>query len=461
MSEPRPPEQERLWAILRAAEPPTGASARVREQIEATLDRDSLRHPHRRAIAVLASVGLAAAFLVVVIGLNRGETDRVKNADATDPGGASDPSDPSDARVLSASAATLGGKPLATGQAIPSGPVESGPVQIARNGRLRVALAKAEIDVTGPANIELRQRGLAIHSGRVEIQGSTWVAGPGCEAEVTGRAEVAVSENQTQITVFAGSVSAAPKQVTCKLIDLTPPGEKASPPARESRENPADEATQSRPETASPTSTDLAEETTGDSTAQTTHQGAAAGTTSQGTASKIAGDGTASKIAGDGTASKIAGDGTASKIAGDGTAGTNDRATEQQTTDQGAAAGTTGQGTAQQTARERTATGAGTRRAIRLGRGDSATSLLSRQVEAYRAADRLRDSDPTGALAAFETLQAAWPRSPLRHEIDLAIIDLLIRLGRVESARNRARQFLADHPDSPRRDHVSRIATQN
>ncbi len=208
--------------------------------------------------------------------------------------------------------------------------------------------------------MELRPRGLFVSEGRVEVRGSTRVAGPGCEAEVSGRATVEVQESRVQVTVFAGSASVVESQVSCSVIDLSRPavdkgsGVEKSPGAEK------------RPGV---------DKGPGDSS---------------------------------GSSAAIAPAGAPAKNAAP-------------------------------------------------ARPDDA---LARQVDAYWAADRLRSNDPAGALARFEALQSAWPGSPLRPEIDLAIIDLLVRLDRIEAARARAREFLRRYPESPRRDDVRRIEMQ-
>lgn len=329
MSDPRPVDQERLWRVLRAAEPPDGAAERVREQVEGSLER----RPRRRvAIAVSVAVAAAAAALLVAV---RGGDVEIRPAP----------------RVVSAASARQDGRTIVAGQSL-----GSGAVQVAGGGNLRIALDRAEVAVAGPAAVELGPRGLFVREGRVEIRGVTRVAGPACEAEVSGRAAVEVQRSHVQVTVFAGSASVAKSQVACTVIDLTRPGSgqtQSAPPA---------------PET-----------------------GAGAGRT--------------------------------------------------QSAQPAGAPATAG--------------------ALSAPPADPASppadTALAGQVDAYWAAERLRASDPAAALARFEALQARWPRSPLRPEIDLAIIDLHVQLGRTDAARARARQFLRRYPDSPRRDDVRRI----
>jgi len=87
-------------------------------------------------------------------------------------------------------------------------------------------------------------------------------------------------------------------------------------------------------------------------------------------------------------------------------------------------------------------------------------SDLSRQVEAYRHALTLRGSDDASAIAEWHEMRRRWPRSPLRHEIDLNVVDALSRLGRDAEARAEARRFLRLYPRSSKTDAVRRIAAQ-
>jgi len=75
-------------------------------------------------------------------------------------------------------------------------------------------------------------------------------------------------------------------------------------------------------------------------------------------------------------------------------------------------------------------------------------SELALQVDAYRQALALRGRDDARAVELWRAMNQRWPRSPLRHEIDLGVIDALVRLGRREEARGEARSFLERHPRS-------------
>lgn len=82
------------------------------------------------------------------------------------------------------------------------------------------------------------------------------------------------------------------------------------------------------------------------------------------------------------------------------------------------------------------------------------------QLRAYRRARAHATQGRTeDALRAFTDFRRRWPRSSLRPEVDLQIIDLLERAGRRERARAEARRFLARHPESPRADELRRIVS--
>lgn len=81
-------------------------------------------------------------------------------------------------------------------------------------------------------------------------------------------------------------------------------------------------------------------------------------------------------------------------------------------------------------------------------------------TRAYRDALALRAESPTRALRAFRRLRTRFPDAPLRHEIDLHVLELCQRLSREEELVVEARAFLNRHPDSPRRNAVALLAVQ-
>lgn len=75
---------------------------------------------------------------------------------------------------------------------------------------------------------------------------------------------------------------------------------------------------------------------------------------------------------------------------------------------------------------------------------------LRAQMQAYREARaRAARGDRAGALRALESFRRRWPRSTLRPEVDLQVIELLQRTGQHTRAREEARRFLDRHPGSP------------
>jgi len=81
-------------------------------------------------------------------------------------------------------------------------------------------------------------------------------------------------------------------------------------------------------------------------------------------------------------------------------------------------------------------------------------SELALQVRAYREAVALRGREDARAIELFREMNRRWPRSPLRHEIDLNVVDALVRAGRSAEAAVEARRFLARHPHSTKADAI-------
>lgn len=76
------------------------------------------------------------------------------------------------------------------------------------------------------------------------------------------------------------------------------------------------------------------------------------------------------------------------------------------------------------------------------------STALSQQVAMYRSISAM--TDRSAALQAWRGMLEKWPSSTLRHEIELNIIDTLLRLGRRDEARSAAAAFLRHFPKSPR-----------
>lgn len=71
-----------------------------------------------------------------------------------------------------------------------------------------------------------------------------------------------------------------------------------------------------------------------------------------------------------------------------------------------------------------------------------------------RRAQAMVNADPAGALATLREHPARYPHGFLVQERDVMIIDSLVRLGRMDEARARAKSFSAAYPSSA---HASRI----
>lgn len=84
-------------------------------------------------------------------------------------------------------------------------------------------------------------------------------------------------------------------------------------------------------------------------------------------------------------------------------------------------------------------------------------SALSLEVAAYRAAQALQRRDDRAALASFRGMRQRWPQGSLVHEVDLRIIETLLRLRELATARAEARRFLARYPASPKASQVKKI----
>lgn len=65
--------------------------------------------------------------------------------------------------------------------------------------------------------------------------------------------------------------------------------------------------------------------------------------------------------------------------------------------------------------------------------------------------------DRSGALAAWREHRRRFPAGSLRQEVDLSIVEALVRLGQNQEALVEAERFLAQYPASERRDELARI----
>jgi hypothetical protein len=76
-----------------------------------------------------------------------------------------------------------------------------------------------------------------------------------------------------------------------------------------------------------------------------------------------------------------------------------------------------------------------------------------------RAQEALRDQ-PGHALALVGEHATLYPTGALSQERDVIGVEALMRLGRAEEARQAARRFLDQHPDSPHRTHVEALLSR-
>jgi len=83
-------------------------------------------------------------------------------------------------------------------------------------------------------------------------------------------------------------------------------------------------------------------------------------------------------------------------------------------------------------------------------------SQLSQQVAEYHRA--IAQLDPAASLALLRAHRRKWGQSPIAHEVDLRIIEVLGRLGRRSELVQAARQFLLNYPDSARASDIRRLA---
>ncbi len=88
-------------------------------------------------------------------------------------------------------------------------------------------------------------------------------------------------------------------------------------------------------------------------------------------------------------------------------------------------------------------------------------SELSQQVAEYHAAvDGLR-VNPGFALVRLNAFRVHWPKSSIMYEVDLRIVEALVKLGRRGEAADSARAFVHRYPGSPRAAEMHRIAGTN
>ncbi|MGE0784674.1 MAG: hypothetical protein AB7S26_03225 [Sandaracinaceae bacterium] len=83
---------------------------------------------------------------------------------------------------------------------------------------------------------------------------------------------------------------------------------------------------------------------------------------------------------------------------------------------------------------------------------------LGAQAGAYREAMRLRGVDDARLARELREIRGRFRRCPLSHEVDVALIETLLRAGREGEARREARAFVRRYPRSARREEMLRLA---
>jgi len=163
------------WQPLQDVDVPVGARGRVRQRVVEALAAPPRRRRAPIVVASLAIAGAAAAAVVVV---------------ARDP-------------------------------AAPGAPRATAPVAVAEGQRVALAVGQGHASVVGPAEVRIVDGALRIRTGTVETLGALAIAGPRCEAQLDGSAQVSVRGDATQVRVFAGFARVARVDPLCEVIDLT------------------------------------------------------------------------------------------------------------------------------------------------------------------------------------------------------------------------------------------------
>ena len=98
-------------------------------------------------------------------------------------------------------------------------------------------------------------------------------------------------------------------------------------------------------------------------------------------------------------------------------------------------------------------------RTNRLIAGREASCDLGAQAEAYREAMRMRGQDDAGLVTSLRQIRRDYRGCPLSHEVDVALIETLLRSGRTSEASREARAFVRRYPRSARREDMQRIVS--
>jgi len=367
---------------LRDVEVPTGARQRVRARIEAQLDRAAVVSYGARRLA-LAAVGSFAVALIAFV-------------------------------VLTHS------RPRA--------------ISVAAGQRVDVVVGTGHVALNGPAEVEMTGDRLALVRGSLEARGDVRVAGPSCEVVVHGTAELAVRGPQLTVRVFAGSVEIVKPDVTCDVIELTPPQTQlpATPANAESAEHLPNAAfapartTTPGDETVMPSRTTSASHDAASRPGATSHERSA----------------TVPRDVAPPSASDIEPTTAPNAVATTASHGTESIAPDAPRTEARNAEMISASGLPAEPKPPSPAAS-----------GDR----LSESVAAYRAAALLEATDLGAAREAWLAWRVRWAESPLAQGADLHVLGVLDRLGQRREAAELARNFLRRYPESPRRADVQRI----
>jgi hypothetical protein len=389
-----------LFDAVRAIDPPPGARERVRERVEQGVAARSARSRGIRSPAAQGSSAARGRLAAVAVGATLG----VVLVWTLPPLGGRR------LQVLVAQGARVGTAALRPGQ--PIGRQEL--VELEAGGRLEVAVGSARVTARSGARLRLSERALTVEAGVVEVRGRLRVEGPSCTIEIDGRGEVTRSARGVQVAMWQGRAQPAFTSAACQVVEAEPQAAAAptaTPPALRPgaaaaaarREGPA-QAQAAPPPVAVVSS--LAPPT---APRPARRSGPAAQPEPPVTATQVP------------AASPVPPAAEPTQPAGE-------------------------------------SPPAASPSAVSPPPSGPPGSELAVQLEAWRAAEALARRDDAAALERWQDLVRRWPEGPLAPEVDLRIIETLLRLGRQDQARAAARAFVARHPDSPRVAELRRLA---
>jgi hypothetical protein len=290
--------------------------------------------------------------------------------------------------------------------------VYAGRLRVAEDGRVELRTASgAMVEAEGPASLALSTEQLSVYEGTAMVDGELTVDAPSCRVAVDGRAELSVQEpaagqtmSTVSVTVFAGTVQRIGPAIACRFEDLTV--------ARTGSTRPR----------------------TNDETPQ--------GLSAPRPLSDVPGGEAAAPVPVSGGEAAAPG-----RSAAPGTGRIAARNTRQNAVDSHA------QAPAVPVPAPIAAPAPPPPEPA-----PSALELeLREQTRQYDQALALLPNDPSAAVARFRQMRTRWPDSALREQIDLRVVQALVRLGREPEARREATSFLQRHPRSRQADDMRRI----